>query len=411
MNRQDKDARAEAPRANGSVPLRRPVSTLSQRPNDLSQLVAAYQALGKLGDSDPRSLLNLSILHRNMCSGTADIHANWYFLAWHRGFVRFHERVLGSLIQNPQFRLPYWDWDGPSRTVPPEYNDPSLSDFRQPLPTDMDTTQTVDPVKAYMSPLIDFSQFGGGINCVAPAICSGLAATGPHQYVHTYVGGDMATAPQAALDPLFYIHHTNVDRIWEMWLHASTAHVNPTDAAWLNTSFPFTDENAKSVSVRIGDLLDINTLGYGYESIVPPARFSPDSEPLASLTSVNKTFPPAAIETLSARLREDRGARIVLLLSVKGIMWPDNSKARYFDVVLRSGETSTKIGLLSHPFMPGGHMMNHSQGSVFTIDPQRLVEAMHANPQVVLELTAPGERAAKQLMYASAEFNICWTEA
>jgi tyrosinase len=28
------------------------------------------------------------------------------------------------------------------------------------------------------------------------------------------VGGDMASVPSAAYDPIFYLHHANIDRLW-----------------------------------------------------------------------------------------------------------------------------------------------------------------------------------------------------
>jgi len=38
-----------------------------------------------------------------------------------------------------------------------------------------------------------------------------------HNRVHTWIGGDMlrSTSPN---DPVFYLNHCNVDRIWEAWL-------------------------------------------------------------------------------------------------------------------------------------------------------------------------------------------------
>lgn len=41
--------------------------------------------------------------------------------------------------------------------------------------------------------------------------------------------GDPVTA---ALDPIFWLHHANIDRLWEVWLGDNAEHVNPTDAKW-----------------------------------------------------------------------------------------------------------------------------------------------------------------------------------
>ena len=39
-----------------------------------------------------------------------------------------------------------------------------------------------------------------------------------HGLVHNFVGGQMATGGPAANDPVFFLHHANVDRIFERWL-------------------------------------------------------------------------------------------------------------------------------------------------------------------------------------------------
>ena len=36
----------------------------------------------------------------------------------------------------------------------------------------------------------------------------------------------------AALDPIFYLHHANIDRMWTLWNGSGNA--NPTDAGWTN---------------------------------------------------------------------------------------------------------------------------------------------------------------------------------
>ena len=46
---------------------------------------------------------------------------------------------------------------------------------------------------------------------------TGTAAPQLHNRVHVWVGGDMApgTSPN---DPVFYLNHCNVDRLWEAWM-------------------------------------------------------------------------------------------------------------------------------------------------------------------------------------------------
>jgi tyrosinase len=37
-----------------------------------------------------------------------------------------------------------------------------------------------------------------------------------HDWVHSAVGGNMVTSRSPA-DPLFWLHHANIDRIWARW--------------------------------------------------------------------------------------------------------------------------------------------------------------------------------------------------
>ena len=40
-----------------------------------------------------------------------------------------------------------------------------------------------------------------------------------HNRVHPYIGGTMLSVPMASNDPIFFLHHCNVDRLYEEWLY------------------------------------------------------------------------------------------------------------------------------------------------------------------------------------------------
>jgi tyrosinase len=58
----------------------------------------------------------------------------------------------------------------------------------------------------------------------------GADAPALHNRVHVWVGGDMSptTSPN---DPVFYLNHCNVDRIWERWLTDHGRTYLPPDSA------------------------------------------------------------------------------------------------------------------------------------------------------------------------------------
>ncbi|MDT0478305.1 tyrosinase family protein, partial [Streptomyces sp. DSM 41014] len=75
----------------------------------------------------------------------------------------------------------------------------------------------------------------------------------------------------AALDPIFWLHHANIDRIWEIW-RTMPDRTNTTEAAWLTgVTFHFHDENRATLTETVQEVLDTTTqLSYRYEDITAP---------------------------------------------------------------------------------------------------------------------------------------------
>jgi tyrosinase len=67
----------------------------------------------------------------------------------------------------------------------------------------------------------------------------------------------MAEIPLAAYDPLFFAHHTMIDRIWRLWqLRHPTAGV-PDDL--LGEALP-------PFNITVAQTIDVTSLGYDYAS-------------------------------------------------------------------------------------------------------------------------------------------------
>ena len=106
-----------------------------------------------------------------------------------------------------------------------------------------------------------FDEFGG------TTYSSGILEKAPHRNVHIDVGGDMRLLNTAAKDPVFYAHHSNIDKIWSDWNKASSAHANPTSSAFLNLSWNFFDENKVWRKITAEQVLNHeNQLRYTYGS-------------------------------------------------------------------------------------------------------------------------------------------------
>ena len=77
-----------------------------------------------------------------------------------------------------------------------------------------------------------------------------------HNAVHRAVGGDMATAASPT-DPVFFLHHANIDQIWAEWQKAHPAQLPPNKNETLKPKPLF--------GVKVADLLSIARLGYSYQ--------------------------------------------------------------------------------------------------------------------------------------------------
>ncbi len=85
----------------------------------------------------------------------------------------------------------------------------------------------------------------------------------PHFFTHIAIGGDMADFATVGADPLFYLHHCNIDRIWESWNRLGNS--NPTDANYLNRKFTFANRIGKRVDMPVSAGDRVAQLGYEYD--------------------------------------------------------------------------------------------------------------------------------------------------
>jgi tyrosinase len=119
----------------------------------------------------------------------------------------------------------------------------------------------------------------------------------PHGSMHVAVGGNfgwMSSFDTAALDPIFWLHHANIDRLWSVWRARAASNIDPTKGEWL-TSVPFElhDANGNVLSFTSSHVVDTTAapLQYRYEDI---------SDPLAPPTEAA----PAQPEPVGAAARE-----------------------------------------------------------------------------------------------------------
>ena len=130
-------------------------------------------------------------------------------------------------------------------TNPNDATNPLFNATRTKSPTDQIPASWVDDdVTEGILTLGTFAEFGG------TATASGSLEGTPHGPVHGWVGGDMGAFSTAGKDPVFFAHHSNIDKLWSDWHRLDSQHMDPTDPAFLNLTFTFFDENKVWRSIR-----------------------------------------------------------------------------------------------------------------------------------------------------------------
>ncbi|KAJ7681228.1 tyrosinase [Mycena olivaceomarginata] len=188
---------------------------------------------------------------------TDEIHLVGQFLPWHRRFLSVFEQTLRSECDFVG-ALPYWDW---SRDV---------DAFNK-----IDNSPVFDPIRGFggngiyipghAGPFNNFTNLGGWV----PGTGGGCITTGPfasynlslgpgtiptnhcltrnfndafawalssaqianttkqptfEHFRHFAVGGEMLNTYSSPGDPVFYLHHANLDRIWWTWQQLDLPH-------------------------------------------------------------------------------------------------------------------------------------------------------------------------------------------
>lgn len=290
-------------------------------------------------------------------------HGTWFFPPWHRGYLVALENLLRTIIVEQlggpaDWALPYWNYlnrlaPGNQSKIPTAFTLKTLPDGSpNPLyvperygpngdgnvyvevgedtpddPRANDKCQ-LDTIYSESSPgptgtgnlygyyyggqETGFSHSNGGF---------GDLESNPHNFVHVMVGGFngdtwtdpnasekeeglMSDPPTAGLDPVFYLHHANIDRMWDAW-NVTGKNSNPDQPDWLkgpsahgNSQFAM-PLDAKGTPwyytpADVNNTTDLNFNG-------SPYSYTYDD---LSLTSYETAAPQAEPEDMAARLNK-----------------------------------------------------------------------------------------------------------
>lgn len=279
------------------------------------KMLASYgkgvEAMLALPPDHPQNWFRNAFIHLMDCP-----HGNWWFYAWHRGYLGHFERTIRAMSRDDDFALPYWDWtqlpeipdglfDGaltPAGQAFEPYTgnlarftaalQPALTDYWNTLTAAQHAQLNVRGYKAFADLWNDVTGYAPSlqagisgnsafaITCGARylsrdnpkldaktaydvsafIVTAGLLPTNfynpeselsfnssktpshntqpggttkfsvlegfPHNKVHNYIGGVGPVDPGpygtmtnflSPVDPIFFLHHANMDRLWDVW--------------------------------------------------------------------------------------------------------------------------------------------------------------------------------------------------
>ncbi|KAL6506921.1 hypothetical protein OROHE_022358 [Orobanche hederae] len=331
------------------------------------EAIRRMKALDVSDPSDPRGFAQQANIHCAYCNGAHDqvghkdldlqVHNSWLFFPFHRWYLYFYERILGDLIDDPTFVLPFWNWDNPKGMQLPQI----FADENSPL-YDANRSETSRP-----SALIDlgfsgatedlqivvnnltvmYSEMIRSVNSVTDfmgqpyrdgdsaldATGMGSSERGSHVAAHVWVGDfvnnkygeDMGNFYSAGRDTLFYSHHANVDRMWSIWKNLKTdVPKDLTDPDFLNAAFLFYDEKKQLVRVKVSDCLDHKKMGYDFEKVDTPwLNYKP-----------SKKAAKAKIQNLTSDAVKPEGLFPLTLKKVTRVLIPKTAKGKADEVLV-----------------------------------------------------------------------------
>ncbi|WP_321383953.1 tyrosinase family protein [Rhizobium sp.] len=262
---------------------------------------------------DPGVLSVNQAKYWNQCPHKGENSAN--FLPWHRGYTHHFEEILRTHTEEDDFAIPYWDYSiAKQRTFPQAFGiehldgnfqndapdninplfhadrDNYLCGYEHPLTDQLPladlSVRAVDTSRVMDCPVFfgttESNSVGGGIYD-NDATTRGLLEQSPHDQIHRAVGGSvsgidndgnptssvggMAYPPTAGFDPIFPVHHSNIDRLWVVWasMPGKQWGVMPDDAWFEEKPWFFFDTAGKEVNRSRRDYFDHRALGVRFK--------------------------------------------------------------------------------------------------------------------------------------------------
>ena len=291
-------------------------------------------------------------------------HGSWFFLPWHRMYLAYFEQIVAQTIVGlggPQgWTLPFWDYSDATNPIaldiPTSFTNPAATTnglwmkgrvsnilikrnvALTPLKNPVYTGNGITSRLGFGGPETTFSHSGGTHGDLEGHI---------HDSVHVMIGGAMGDPRTAGLDPIFWLHHANIDRLWQVWLNQGNR-ANPTQSSWTDFTFAFHDKNGNSAEMKVGDVVDTRNVltGYTYQGVRPalPTLQSVNlmknvdfSLPLEVTAATNKHVALSSAKTLVQLALSPSKAKMVSFAATKTMVNIPKTTILHFENITGKG--------------------------------------------------------------------------
>lgn len=425
FSQQSANAQIQYVRKNASTPEAQP---------DMEALKTALGKMRAMGCDDPRSWYYQGAIHwvpnsfpdkkNPLCpSYINNTQLKWawdncthakgseiHFLLWHRLYTLHFEEIVRKLSGKADFALPYWDYTNPKYRVMPTL---------MRLPTDQASNSLFEPARLpslnagqaiqgdEIDQALDIRQLFK--NTVYSVFNSNIDAA-PHGAMHDYIGGGyppeinvwnqiyrtnmtglMANVPSAAFDPIFWLHHSNIDYLWQWWENTPNGS-RPllTELEAKPWPYQFIDADGKQVTYTIAQAYTAAfNVNYTYDQLITPvqrletaghnlliARHGKQTRKELWSEKINKNLLKGvlSVEPSAAKKLSNKGLRslaatpnaLVLQLDVSFKKEPRTA----YEVLLENPNgTQTRIGIMTffgaaHHAQAHGHHHDNKSGKI-----------------------------------------------
>jgi tyrosinase len=262
---------------------------------------------------------------RNMhvTAANGEEHSGPHFLPWHRSYLLDLERQLQAI--DPSVAMHYWRFDEPAPNV---FSRSFMGETRRsPGTASFVVLDPGNPLVAWVTDSVPGILRSASFNTLtqaAPGVAgfallnqaqtlalgtayaafSGMECT-PHGAAHVSFNGWVSSIPTAPKDPLFFMVHANVDRLWALW-------------QWLNRRTNADNSNTYTPQNRDGRRL--NDTMWPWNGVITPPR--PNFAPGTGLPASPQTATPGSRPTVRHMI-DYHGSRTGLPLDWLGFSYDD----------------------------------------------------------------------------------------